>query len=267
LAHHRHTQGLPATSIAWGRTERSGPGPMSVERAMTPEERLAAFDAALAGDDAVVVALSVDHAVARAMVTLPSALRGLVRSTRRRQASSGVSLADRLKKLAPADRRPIVLDLVRAQVAGALGYSRPESLDMNQPFQDLGLDSLTAVDLRNRLQAETGLRLDATIAFDHPTPLAVAELLLSRVSPGESDDVTSLLSEMDRLDALLTTVPDDHKDRGVLYRRLRAITSKLHKPLEQQEPVAVGNRIESASAEEIFNFIDTQLGRSRGEVR
>ncbi|MGI5282729.1 SDR family NAD(P)-dependent oxidoreductase [Nonomuraea polychroma] len=267
LAHHRHTHGLPATSIAWGNARQSGPRGMSVERAMTTEEQLAAFDAALAAEDAVVAAVSVDPAAARSLGVLPSALRGLVRGARRRQARSGASLTDRLKGLAPADRRPIVLDLVRAQVAGALGYSQPESLDMNQPFQDLGLDSLTAVDLRNRLQAETGLRLDATIAFDHPTPLAVAELLLSRVSPEGTNGVATLLADMDRLDALLTAVPDDHKDRGMLYRRLRAITSKLHKPAERQEPVAVGNRIESASAEEIFNFIDTELGRSRGEVR
>ncbi|MEV0589365.1 type I polyketide synthase, partial [Nonomuraea sp. NPDC050310] len=319
LARHRHAEGLPATSIAWGMArEQDRRGGMSIERALTSEQRLAAFDAALTagtwaplegGDqppategarvaadtggnrlkasatellratedtdrrrtapagDPVRVAVGVDLAALRALGAVPSVLRGLLAGSRhRKQARSTAPLTERLAGLAPAERRSVVLELVRTQVAAALGYAQPASVDLGQPFQDLGLDSLSAVDLRNRLQAETGLQVEATVAFDHPTPLAVAELLLSRLSPEEGGGVDALLAEMDRLDALLAAVPDDHKDRGTLYRRLRAITTKLHRPAVPQEEAA-DSRLESASAEEIFAFIDTELGRTTGEVR
>ncbi|MGN9892450.1 SDR family NAD(P)-dependent oxidoreductase [Micromonospora sp. L31] len=191
LAAHRRARGLPAHSLGWGLwaggTGMTGHLDETALRrlrqqgfdALSEADGLALFDAALAGDVTAPVLLRLDRAGLRAQATagaLPAVLRDLVRVPRRQahRGTGAASLADRLRRLPEEDRRRTLLDLVRAEVAGVLGHATPDAVDAGRALKELGFDSLTAVELRNRLNAATGLRLPATLVFDHPTVSAVA---------------------------------------------------------------------------------------------
>ncbi|MEU5789019.1 SDR family NAD(P)-dependent oxidoreductase [Micromonospora purpureochromogenes] len=191
LAAHRRSRGLPAHSLGWGLwaggTGMTGHLDETALRrlrqqgfdALSEADGLALLDAALAGDVTAPVLLRLDPAGLRAQATsgaLPAVLRDLVRVPRRQahRGTGAASLADRLRRLPEEERRRTLLDLVRAEVAGVLGHATPDAVDAGRALKELGFDSLTAVELRNRLNVATGLRLPATLVFDHPTVSAVA---------------------------------------------------------------------------------------------
>ncbi|MGW2200227.1 beta-ketoacyl synthase N-terminal-like domain-containing protein, partial [Streptosporangium sp. NPDC001682] len=159
--------------------------------AITPEQGVALFDAAVRSAEPAVAPVRLDLAALRAQGEVPYLLRGLVRDLRRSAASmaaaGGGTLVRRLAGLERADRVQVLVDLVRAEVALVLGHASPKTVDVRREFRELGFDSLTAVELRNRLNVATGLRLPATLVFDHPTPAVLAEFLLDEVL-GEQDD-------------------------------------------------------------------------------
>uniref|UniRef100_UPI003D74827D SDR family NAD(P)-dependent oxidoreductase n=1 Tax=Micromonospora sp. RP3T TaxID=2135446 RepID=UPI003D74827D len=190
LAAHRRATGLPAASLAWGlwattstmtahlddgehrRAIRAGSAPL------TDAEGLALLAAAQRHGGAHTVLMNVPTSPDPARV--PELLRELIRPARRRAAArtgGELSLADRLAALHPTARHNQLLDLVAASVAAVLGHRSADGVDPQRPFKELGFDSLTSVELRNRLAAATGLRLPATVAFDHPTPVVLAEHL------------------------------------------------------------------------------------------
>jgi acyl transferase domain-containing protein/NADPH:quinone reductase-like Zn-dependent oxidoreductase/acyl carrier protein len=197
LATHRRTQGLPAVSMAWGwweqatgltghlseldqaRIRRSGIAPIS------SGEGLELLDTAWRDADAVTVPARLDSAALRAQARagwLPPMLRGLVRSSRRRsQQEGGGLLAGRLLGAPAEERRRIVLQVVCGEVAAVLGHSSPEAIDVQRALKELGFDSLLAVELRNRLNAATDMRLPATLVFDYPTVASLADYLLEKV--------------------------------------------------------------------------------------
>ncbi|MFE1554934.1 type I polyketide synthase [Streptomyces sp. NPDC058734] len=197
LAQHRCAQGLPATSLAWGLwDEASGmTGHLSEEDvarmarsgmvAFSPAEGLALLDAGTADGTPLLVPVRLDQTALRTMAaahTLPALARGLVRVSARRTVESadgagGSALARRLTALGPDDQLRTLLDLVRTHAAAVLGHSTAEAVGAERAFKELGFDSLTAVELRNRLGTATGLRLPATIVFDHPTPSSLARQL------------------------------------------------------------------------------------------
>ncbi|MFJ4329166.1 type I polyketide synthase, partial [Streptomyces tricolor] len=191
LAAHRRAQGLPATSIAWGpwtdgmageldrvdaaRLARGGVVPL------THTDGLDLFDAACAAEAPLTVAARLDLAVLRAQAdALPPVLRGLVPAPALRTAAATRpgGFAERLAALPETEQRRTALDLVRETAATVLGHDGPDAVAPDRSFLDLGFDSLAAVELRNRLTAATGLRLAATITFDHPTAAALARHLL-----------------------------------------------------------------------------------------
>ncbi|MFF2851893.1 SDR family NAD(P)-dependent oxidoreductase, partial [Streptomyces sp. NPDC058001] len=208
LAQHRRAQGLPAVSLAWGlwdedsdmsehladadraRFARTGAS------ALTNEQGLALFDAATAtaaGERALLVPIRVDMAVLRAQAgsgSLPPLLRGLVRLPSRRAAAAAAvgvpasALSQRLATLAEPEQERVLLDLVRDAAMAVLGHARKDAVDPRRGFLEQGFDSLTAVQLRNRLSTATGLRLPSTLVFDHPTPLALARQLRTEVVGG-----------------------------------------------------------------------------------
>ncbi|MGW2113339.1 type I polyketide synthase, partial [Streptomyces sp. NPDC001948] len=208
LAQHRHAQGLPATSLAWGpwaeggmagrldaadaeRMSRSGITPFS------PEEGLALFDAALRSDSAALVPVKLDLEAFRSAPVVPYLLRGLVRTTNRRTARAGAGqsadFAQRLLALGEQDRIRLVLDVVRSEVATVLGHASGDAVPSDRAFTELGFDSLTAVELRNRLGKVTGLRLPATLVFDYPSATVLAEHIATETTGGvrEQQDTAS----------------------------------------------------------------------------
>ncbi|HWO18984.1 MAG TPA: SDR family NAD(P)-dependent oxidoreductase [Kofleriaceae bacterium] len=198
LAHHRRAQGLPALALAWGywetrtgltahltasdlsRIARSG------VRGLSSEEGLALLDAALARPDAALVPARFDAAALRSHAHgLSPLLRGLVRGSVARPlaaaAARASSLKHRLGALPAQDREHALLAWVRAEIAAVLGIAEPSTLAPEQPLHELGLDSLMALELRNRLAAATEARLHATLLFDHPTPAALVRFLEHRL--------------------------------------------------------------------------------------
>ncbi|NLU76783.1 SDR family NAD(P)-dependent oxidoreductase, partial [Streptomyces sp. HNM0575] len=195
LAVHRRQLGLPAASLAFGpwaagmlsgadveRMGRSGVPPLEVA------EGLELFDAALAADEAALVPVRLDLAVFRARGEVPPLLRGLIRTRTRRTAAgsqTALSLIERLDALPDAERLETLVDVVCGEVAAVLSYSSGGDIDASRAFQDLGFDSLTAVELRNRLTTATGLRLPATLVFDYPTAMSLAEYLRDELLTAE----------------------------------------------------------------------------------
>ncbi|SMD22483.1 type I polyketide synthase [Kibdelosporangium aridum] len=184
LAVRRNAMGLPATSIAWGpwatgmtehltsndleRVKRSG---LSL---ISPDFGMALFDEALRSAEPAVVAAKLDPA---AHVELPL-LRGLLPQGQPvANSGSDTSLAQRVAAMPVHEQDQTLLDLVTAHAAQTLGHSSPDSIGASRPFRDNGFDSLTSVELRNRLSAATGLSLSATLLYDQPTPAALARYL------------------------------------------------------------------------------------------
>ncbi|MEW1720431.1 type I polyketide synthase, partial [Streptomyces sp. NPDC093109] len=193
----RRAEGLPGVSLAWGPWDRavgmtSGLADSEADRlvrsgvsALSVEEGVALFDMALAGGDAVSVPVRLDLPVLRARGEVPPMLRSLIRARRspaRRVAVSGAGtaggLVQRLGRLDTAGRLDLLLDLVQGQVALVLGHAGGADIDAARAFRELGFDSLTSVELRNRLATVTGLRLPATLVFDYPTVRDLAAYLL-----------------------------------------------------------------------------------------
>ncbi|CAM5711902.1 Polyketide synthase OS=Streptomyces fumanus OX=67302 GN=GCM10018772_62400 PE=4 SV=1 [Streptomyces fumanus] len=208
LAHARRAEGLPATSMAWGFWETASgmtghlDGGDTVRLArrgilpLTDRQGLALFDAALSATaPALTVPIRLDSAALRAQSAaglLPPLLSGLVRAAKRRvgtpdgePATSG--FARRLAGLSAAEQERELTQLVCEVVAAVLGHESGAAVNAGRPFKELGFDSMLAVDLRNRLNAATGLRLPATLVFDHPTPSAIARHLRGELVGSETD--------------------------------------------------------------------------------
>ncbi|UCM86665.1 type I polyketide synthase [Streptomyces marincola] len=199
LAAHRRARGLPGLSIGWGLWERASAMTGHLEEAdltrmrrsgLTPlsdADGLALFTAALDAPRPHLVATGLD--ADRPTGPVPPLLRGLAGVPARRAAAGPGAgggerpLAARLSALPAAERDALLLDLVREHAATVLGHAEPDGIRGGQAFRALGFDSLTAVELRNRLNTATGLRLPATVIFDHPTPSALAAHLGTRLAP------------------------------------------------------------------------------------
>jgi acyl transferase domain-containing protein/acyl carrier protein len=183
FAERRRAEGLPAQSQAWGLWQEAS-GMTDVLRApdrdgtlpdgtvpMPTEFALALFDEALRQDDPVLTLARFDIAKLRTRGA-PPLLRGLLPA-----APAACAPTVRLHDLAPSERAERLLTEVRTAAAELLGHRDAEALPPDRKLQEFGLDSLTSVELRNRLSTLTGLRLPATLVFDHPTPKLLADHL------------------------------------------------------------------------------------------
>ncbi|WP_051754080.1 type I polyketide synthase [Streptomyces achromogenes] len=201
LAVHRRALGLPAHSLAWGLWARAGGmtgtlGDTDLGRIarggvapLETEEGVALFDTAVRGADPAVLPVRLDLAALRAQGAEAAPLfRALVPVRRagaagaRGAAGGADALRERLAGLPAGEREPFLTDLVRGHVATILGYRSAEDVGRTLAFRELGFDSLAAVELRNRLTTATGLKLPATLVFDHPTPAVLAGHLLGELT-------------------------------------------------------------------------------------
>ncbi len=276
LAQKRRAEGLAASSIAWGfwqqsggmtstltesdlaRMRRSGVKPFS------GSQGLALFDAALAADPPTALAAPLDRGTLRTLASagvLPPLFSGLVRAPRRRGPSG--SLGAKLATLPEPEHEGHVLALVRAEVAAVLGHTSAKDVDPAKAFQELGFDSLAAVELRNRLNVATGLRLTATAVFDYPNAAALAEHLLAEASAGtetaqtqQEGEVSKLLAKLETTLSALEPTDETRARAGTrLYSLLANLTDAGSPDAEDPD-----EDLTSISDEEMFELIDEEFG-------
>ncbi|MFD7490952.1 type I polyketide synthase [Streptomyces sp. NPDC059832] len=282
LAAVRRTQGLPATSLAWGpwgeggmlgelgagdiaRMSRAGMAPLSAAQG------LALFDAAARATEPhlLLTRLTPNESQVRADM-LPPLLRPYFRTATRPQAAAGrpgaesaASLKEQLSRHTDDERYRAVLDVVREAIVTVLGHSSTAVVEVGRGFLEIGFDSLTAVELRNRINQVTGLKLAATLIFDHPSPEALARHLSEELASQSKVSALALLSELDRIEASLAVVPADDDDRSQVTERLRGLLSAW----TDSRPAAGDGQddttdLESATADELFDLLDGELGLS-----
>ncbi|MEV4218607.1 type I polyketide synthase [Nonomuraea sp. NPDC049725] len=285
LAAHRRELGLAAVSIAWGlwdtaagmsgglsqadvaRLARAGIAPLTVDQGLD------LFDTALTSSEPLIVAARWDTAGLRARAEagdLPPMLRGLVRTPRRATAAASTAavagpggLTERLAGMAEADGRAHLVELVRSHVAAVLAHGSPEDVDVDRAFNELGFDSLTAVELRNRLNADAGLRLPATLVFDHPTVTALAAYLFGALAPEAPSAEDTLRAAVDQAESMLRTANGEADAmRGQLVAILQSALTRIGATSAVPSADLAGSggaaEIGSASDEEIFALIDNR---------
>nr|WP_172387677.1 type I polyketide synthase [Streptomyces sp. MNP-20] len=273
LAQHRRARGLPGVSLAWGMwAERSTMTEhltdMDLARLArfgvtlsSSEQGVALLDAALGLDEPVLVPVALDLASMRAQADVPPILRrlagrgGAPRPARPAPVSAG-SVLDRLAGLAEDDRYAVLLDLVCTEMARVLDYPAGRTVAPDRAFSELGVDSVAAVEFRNRLGAETGMRLPQTLVFDHPTAVAVARELVReladrapRPAPG------SVLTELDRVEAALTASSATGPDGDEIAQRIEGLLVRL-RTLRDADRSGPKLDVTDATDEELFQFLD-----------
>ncbi|MFF3745026.1 type I polyketide synthase [Streptomyces kronopolitis] len=285
FAHARRAAGRPAVSLAWGLwAERSGMTTKLDEsdlhrmarggvRPMPSDQALALLDAALAADEAFLVPAGLDLAALRSAAgEVPALLRSLT-GTRTRTpagrpgpapAADAVPLGARLAALPERDRHQAVLDTVLGQAALVLGHASADAVDPERGFLELGFDSLTAVELRNRLTTATGIRLPATLLFDYPEPGALADHLLGKLAAAVEQQPAAggpASGPLDAWEAQTERLLADTAARAALRGRLQGLMDRLDS-LPEDPDTALESRLDQASDDELFDFIEQELGGS-----
>nr|AXL06585.1 beta-ketoacyl synthase [uncultured bacterium] len=271
----RRAAGLPGLSLAWGpwqqvtriadtvddltlarMSRREGRGGV---QALGAEDGMELFDAALASGQALLVPVKLDLREVRADAAtggVPHVLRGLVRVGRqsaRAAAGGDGGLVRRLAGLAPANQEAVLLDLVRGQVAVVLGHAGGGAIRADAAFKDFGFDSLTSVELRNRLREATGLKLPATLVFDQPNPQALARHLRAELAVGEVSATDSVLAGLAGLEAAIEATAADEQARDRITVRLRELLKAAEAAGSDQ---GADEDLDTASDEELFALVD-----------
>jgi acyl carrier protein len=258
LARHRRAAGRRGVSLAWGpwetdtgmvadrdRLRRGGFGVLPVAAA------LRWFDAARGLPFADVVTVRLDLTALRASAAVPALLHELVPPVRPQVELAELPADERLRRLSM---------LVRGEAAAVLGYPGAESIEADRSFQELGFDSLSSVEFRNRLAAITGTALPATLVFDYPTPADLVTHLAGRFADeAPADDLPALLAELDRLAGALATAVTDDVARDRVGAHVWGVLSALTGTEQVSSTLAA---FETASDDEVFALIDAELGES-----
>ncbi|MEU0152490.1 type I polyketide synthase [Micromonospora fulviviridis] len=278
LAQHRRGLGLTGTSIAWGAWAGGGmaDGPLGelLHRhgvpEMAPEAAIAALHQAVDHGEAFLTVADIawERFSVAFTATRPGPLISDLPDVRRLRAAERAtgadlpdgpeSLREGLAGLPAADRLAVLLDLVRGQVAAVLNYAAGESVDEHRAFRELGFDSVTAVELRNRLGSATGVALPVTLVFDYPTPTTLAEYLYAEVAQDDVVTPAALLDDLDRIADGLDVVARDEAARVRATVRLQAMLSRLG----QGGGDGLGRHLDDATDDELFAMVDRDLGLS-----
>jgi acyl carrier protein len=277
FAQYRRDRGLAAVSLAWGpwaggmvgelteadvqRINRSGFEPFAMAEGMR------ALDAAQGLDEPTLAPMKLIMSRLRASGSLNPMLSSLVGSSAtvsRRAASqaTGSSLRQRLAGLPDIERGQVLLDVVRGEAAAVLGFGSPEAIAVERGFMEMGFDSLTAVELRNRLGSVAELKLPATVLFDYPTPSALAEHVYREIAPEAADPQAGVLAELERVEQSISTISPDDDARAAITARLRTMLSKLGSGQDRTDGATVADALDTASDDDLFAFINKEFGRS-----
>ncbi|MGW8066883.1 SDR family NAD(P)-dependent oxidoreductase [Streptomyces ziwulingensis] len=282
LAQYRRARGLTAHSLAWGfwedRSELTGTLDgadlarlaRSGIRPLTADQGLGLLSAATGLDTAQLVPVSLDTRALRGD-EVPPLLRALARPATRRTATTApggtgtpvgegpADLRRRLAGLAGPQQQALLHRIVVGHVAAVLGHASAESLDAGRGFLDLGMSSLTAVELRNRLNAETGLSLPTTLIFDHPDPAALVRHLRTELGTGSGETQQPVFAELAGLEAAVGGAELDDQERAQLAKRLKALQWKLDSTQDGAERDDDSD-LDTSTDDEMFDLIDNELG-------
>ncbi len=272
LALYRSARGLAGISLAWGAWEQASEMTAHLSetdrarvermgaRVLSSTQGLGLFDAANTLGQALLLPMRLDVRALRAHAgsgLLPPMLGSLVRAPARRAPQGASLLAQRLAGASESGRERVVLELVRGEAAAVLGVANPAAVEPQRAFKDLGFDSLMAIEFRNQLSAASGLALPSTLIFDYATPAAVAGYVLESLGGGQSA-AQALAVELGRLEPIAAALEDEGQ-RADAAARLRSLLAMVEVHSEDGS-VAVADKLQSASDEEIFGFIDEELG-------
>ncbi len=219
LAVQRRAHGLPAISLGWGLWEQASDMTGGLDAAgrarlgrsgvlaLSSAEALQLFDTAMVVDEPFLLPARIDTTALRAnAAVVPPMFVDLINAPTRRRVDDSLvasksksALAHRIHGLPEAEQHAVLLDLVRSHIATVLGNTTAEAIDPDKAFQELGFDSLTAVEMRNRLKAATGLALSPTLIFDYPTPNGLATYIRSELAgvPQEIKQVAAVRATTD----------------------------------------------------------------------
>ncbi|BCJ41924.1 hypothetical protein GCM10010168_88200 [Actinoplanes ianthinogenes] len=272
LAARRRASGRTATAIAWGAWQTGMVDAGLAEQmrrigapAMPADLAVAALRQALDADDTSIVVADIDWArfaptytMARRRPLLDdlAEVRAALADGAPESGGAGAALAARLAPLPATEQQRVLLDLVRDSVARILGHDSGTAVEPGRAFDDLGFDSVSAVELRTRLGAATGRKLPTTLIFDYATPAALAEHLHGALCDTGGGDA---LTHLDRLEQAFGELTAEEIDRNRVTARLQAVLARLTAVLGDGGE-AVGDRIDAGSAEDVFAFIDQELG-------
>ena len=276
LARERRRRGLPGISMAWGfwslrsthtgRLEGRDVGRIAGlgVAEMTTEEALALFDAAVDSEEPCPVTSRLDRRKLGEPDT-PPVLRGLATGKRRGgrdtvDSGGSADLRARLTAGSVAENQRTLLDLVRNHAANVLRRSSAAQVAADKAFRDMGFDSLTAVELRNRLNRATGLRLLSAVAFDHPTPTALAEHLGEQLGVSAEDPGEVVRAELDQWESRLESLTADAHARDQVVKRLEDLLGRWRDEPRPDSKVITEESIATASDDEMFAILDRELG-------
>ncbi|MFB9904431.1 type I polyketide synthase [Allokutzneria oryzae] len=276
VAEQRHRDGLPATSIAWGAWAEAGmaaSGNLDEElrrfgvRPMDPALAISALRSALDHEDVAVTVADIDWELFAPAFTGGSLLSELPEVAQLAKAATeeaggeAAALLQRLTGAPEAEQTRVLVELVRSRVATVLGHATTAAVQPERAFTELGFDSLTSVEFRNRLNAATGLVLPTSLVFDYPTPVALAGFLRAElVGAHEAAAGERLLAELDRVEETLLALAPGDELRERLVGRLKALVSSSGTTTSDGDETELIESLRSSSNDELFDFIDKQLG-------
>ncbi|MFH9419145.1 type I polyketide synthase [Streptomyces sp. NPDC017529] len=279
LAENRLARGLAATSVAWGpwggggMTDEEGSAQMQRRglRLLEPERAVQALAQVLDGQDRVITVVDVDWSrfappftvrrpspLIESLPEVAEVLAALENDNGPAGTEAGSALAQRLAGLSRPEQDRLLIDLVRTEAAAVLGHASIDDVEADRSFTDLGADSLTAVELRDKLGAATGLSLPSTLLFDYPTPAALAEHLRASQSE-ETSAAQPVLAELDKLEGMLAALTGDDESAQIT-NRLEVVLSKWKEARERNAEAGVAEKLESSTDDEVFDFIGKELG-------
>ncbi|MGV0771747.1 type I polyketide synthase [Mycobacterium syngnathidarum] len=281
LAQYRHRNGLPTISLAWGlwadrtgttrhltdtdraRITRAGLAPIRSDHGMK------LFDSSLATAEPFIAPIALERTVLRAQAgsgqkpapLLRDMFQGIhLHNTESNSASQApASLTTRLEGLPPAKQQRVLREVVRENAASVLGFVANATMDDDTAFKDIGFDSLTSVELRNRLAAATGLPLASTLVYDYSTPTALATYLGQELTTVDSVLTTTTETELERLERMLAVPVDDPLLRMRIAATLRSALPKWDSP----QPATAEPGLPSSNGEDLVELFGTEFGISQ----